>query len=208
MRGDPRPVLRLNQGHRLRVAKWPREASGGALPNAVVGTFDSIDTPLGRITKAAFRPRGEDERELTFPELFRELYHPQTSVPANAVRSELHKRLVVVATTLILPMLALPFALGRRRGHRAYRFAIALTILVAFHEIIEQGALAARMNGVSPWLAIWAPFALLFAFSSWRYYNTCFRLTPSRLDPFIERASEAVRGLKGRFGGYFGWSEA
>ncbi len=43
-------------------------------------------------------------------------------------------------TLLVLPLLAVPFAIGRRRSQRAYRFGLALVLLVAFHEVIEQGA--------------------------------------------------------------------
>ena len=60
------------------------------------------------------------------------------------MRAELHKRLISMLTFPMLPFLAVPFALGRRRNQRAYRFGIALVLLVAFHEIIEQGAIATR----------------------------------------------------------------
>jgi lipopolysaccharide export system permease protein len=206
--GDPRPVLRLNGGHRLELAKWPRLNEDTETPRAQVSTFDMVDTPLGRISHAVFRVRGQDERELTFTELFRELRHPHTKVPPAAVRAEFHKRLVVVATTLILPMLALPFALGRRRGHRAYRFGVALAIIVAYYEIIEQGALAARINGISPWLSLWLPFAVLMIFAGWRYYNTCFRLTVDRLGALVEGLSDKMSVLRHRFGRYFGWDRA
>jgi len=206
--GDPRPVLRLNGGHRLKLAKWPRLKEDTETPRAQVSTFDVADTPLGRISQAVFRARGQDERELTFTELFRELRYPRTTVPLAAVRAEFHKRLVLVATTLILPMLALPFALGRRRGHRAYRFGVALAIIVAYHEIIEQGALAARINGISPWLSLWLPFAALMTFAGWRYYNTCFRLTIDRLEPLVEVLSDKMSVVGHRVGRYIGWDKA
>jgi lipopolysaccharide export system permease protein len=105
-------------------------------------------------------------------------------------------------------MLALPFALGRRRGHRAYRFGVALAIVVAFNEVINQGALVSRLNGASPYLTMWLPFALLLTFSTWRYYNTCYRLRPDRLEPFIERTSDMVRRQKQRLAGLVGWGAA
>ncbi len=205
---DPRPVLRLNSGQRLKLPKWPKPSDTGELPKAVVGAFTLVDTPLGRITNKVFRPRGDDQRELTLPELVQDLEHPQNKVPYAAVRSELHKRLVSIATVLILPMLALPFALGRRRGHRAYRFGVALAIVVAFNEVINQGALVSRLNGVSPYLTMWLPFSLLLAFSSWRYYNTCFRLRPDRMEPFIERTSDVVKRQTQRLAGLVGWGKA
>ncbi len=205
---DPRPVLRLNDGQRLKLPKWPQVSSTEVPPTPVVGSFKLVDTPLGRISNKVFRPRGDDQRELTLPELIQNLKHPRNRVPYAALRAELHKRLVSIATVLILPMLALPFALGRRRGHRAYRFGVALAIVVAFNEVINQGALISRLNGVSPYLTMWLPFALLLTFSGWRYYNTCYRLRPDRLEPFIERASDMVRRYTQRLAGLAGWSKA
>ena len=205
---DPRPVLRLNDGQRLNLPKWPQISGTEVPPRPVVGSFKLVDTPLGRITNKVFRPRGDDQRELTLPELVQNLEHPQNKVPFAAVRSELHKRLVSIATVLILPILALPFALGRRRGHRAYRFGVALAIVVAFNEVINQGALMSRLNGASPYLTMWLPFALLLAFSGWRYYNTCYRLRPDRLEPFIERTSDVVRRQTQRLADLVGWGKA
>lgn len=205
---DPRPVLRLDDGNRLNLNAWPQFTAGAEPPKAVVGSFKTVDTPLGRISNKVFRPRGNDERELTFSELYSNLYDYHTAVPYNAVRSEFHKRVVFVLTVLILPMLALPFALGHRRGYRAYRFAIALAILVGYHEVLDQGALASRLNGTSPYLTLWLPFALLVAFSAWRYYNTCFRLRPDRLEPLVERLSDVVRAIRHRIAGQLGWSRS
>ena len=55
------------------------------------------------------------------------------------MRAEFHKRLVNVLTPLLLPFLAVPFAIGRRRSQRAYRFGLALVLLVAFHEVDRTG---------------------------------------------------------------------
>jgi lipopolysaccharide export LptBFGC system permease protein LptF len=73
--------------------------------------------------------------------------------------AELHKRIVNVVTFLMLPLLAVPFAIGRQRSQRGFRFGIALVIVVAFHEIIEQGAITTKVSGLSrvPWL----PYGLL-----------------------------------------------
>lgn len=206
--GDPRPVLRLNSGHRLKLPKWPLLDSEAVPPAGTVSNFDTVDTPLGRISSTVFRPRGDDQREMTLAELFLETRDSKTTISATAVRAELHKRLVSVATILVLPMLALPFALGRRRGQRAYRFGIALVILIAYHEIVEQGAVASRVSGVSPWLTMWLPFLALCVFSGWRYYNACFRLTPDRLEPYIERVNDMLRGLRRSFGKGLKWGRA
>lgn len=188
---DPRPILRLERGHRVELKSWPQFGAGAAPPpEARVGTFQTADTPLGRLSEKAFRPRGEDQRELTLPELVSALSNPPNNIPVNAVRSELNRRLVSIATVLMLPILAVPFAIGRRRGQRAYRFGVALIILVAYHEIIEQGAVTSRVHGTSPYLSMWLPFALLSVFALWQFYDAAFRVKRSRLEPVVERIGD------------------
>ncbi len=195
---DPRPILRLENGHRLDIKEWPKFGDLSKPPEALVGTFKTVDTPLGKISDTAFRPRGEDQRELTMPELYRALYQPPAGMMPNAIRAEFHKRWVSIATILVLPFLALPFAIGRRRGQRAYRFGIALIILVAYHEVIEQGAVTTRVGGASPYLTMWLPFVLLSAFAFWRFFGAAFRVGRDRLEPWIEWMSDLVSGAAAR----------
>ncbi len=193
---DTRPVLRLRQGHRLSLDSWPVTDQNVQLPRHLVGEFTEVDTPLGRDTDSLFRSRGDDERELTLPELITQYNAPPQGASIDDMRAELHRRLIGIATIMVLPILAIPFALGRRRGQRAYRFAVALVILVVYNELIEQGALAVRVQGASPYFAMWLPVALLVAFSLWRYYRVCFTLRPDGLDPVFDRISDIASWLR------------
>ena len=195
--GDPRPVLRLHDGHRLKLSGKPGLTKNGELPSSTSGTFEQIDTPLGKIAGTTFRNRGEDARELTLPELMAVLRGAPHKEPMKAIRAEFHKRLVSAGTILLLPFLALPFAMGTRRGQRAYRFAVALVILVAYHEIIEQGAVATKINGTSPFLTMWLPFACLASFAFWRFSAICFQLRKDRMQPVYDRLSDVIGRLRG-----------
>jgi lipopolysaccharide export system permease protein len=190
------PVLRLETGHRMEVKPWPDPGARVAAPAAVVGDFASAETPLGKISDKVFRPRGLDERELTLPELIARQDDPPAHATHDQMRAELHKRLINILTIPMLPFLAVPFALGRRRSQRAYRFGAALIILVAFYEVIEQGAVATRSSGVSPWLTMWLPFAAIAVFAAWRFWTACFVLGPDRLDPYFERLARAGSAVK------------
>ncbi len=195
--GDPRPILRLREGHRLRIdgrVLAPNVVAN--LPPHLVGEFNNVDTPIGRIVSTKFRIRGNDQREMTLPELAANLDTPPKDSTPEKMRAELHKRIATVLTIMLLPILAIPFSLGRRRGHTGYRFALAVIILVIYHEVLEQGALAVQLGKVSPWLAIWTPFLALLAFSLWQFYNTCFTLRPARLEPALEWIVEHVERLK------------
>ena len=204
MAGQARPVLRLEHGHRLDFKEQPLHAAPGAV-HPEVTEFALADTPLGEISNKLFRARGDDERELTLSELFARLATPPKGTTAQAMRAEIHKRLVNALSPLLLPFLALPFAVGGRRQRRAYRFGAALVLIVVFHEIVEQGSVAAHSGRISPWLAMWLPFGLLALFAGWRYYSACFTVDSDPLDTAIDRAGEAVSSARNRLLRRFGW---
>jgi lipopolysaccharide export system permease protein len=197
IKDQPRPVLRLENGHRLKLGGRPFPGGGDA-PLPGIAEFASADTPLGKISDEVFRPRGEDERELTLPELYAQLETPPAKTTPDEMRAELHSRLIKILTPLILPVLAVPFAIGRRRSQRAYRFGLALVVLIAFHEVIEQGNLATQTSGLSPWITMWLPFGLLTAFALWRFTVTCFLLRRDRLEAAIDSVGDAVRKWRRR----------
>ncbi len=195
--GVARPILRLKDGHQLQIKKWPSFDKGEKVPRAFVSTFDTLDTPVGKISKKAYPVRGRTARELTIVELIKELAHPvRKNLRHSEMVGSLHKRLVNVATIFILPFLALPFAMGRRRGQRGYRFGLALIILVAFHEVIQIGVVSVKEGTYSPILAVWTPFLLLAAFSLWRFWTLSFVLSKDRLEPVIDKISDFVGYLK------------
>lgn len=189
----PLPVLRLENGHRLQIDRMPSFAADQTPPTSTVSTFDVADTPLGTVTDKTFRPRGDNEEELTLPELIAQQDHPPQGATVNQMRADLHKRLITMLTLPMLPFLAVPFALGRRRNQRNYRFGVALVLLVALNEIIEQGALSTRVHGTSPWLTMWLPFLAFTAYAAWRFWTTAFTLKTDGLDGIIDRIANALR---------------
>ena len=163
------------------------------------------DTPLGRISKDIFRPRGEDERELTLPELFAALDKPPPKATLAEVSSELSERLVTAVSILILPFLAIPFAVGSRRSPRGFRTGVALVLIVLYNEIIHQGATAANNGVASPLVTLWLPCALLAIFAGWRYISTCFTLRADLVSAALDRTGEALGGLRLALWRRFGW---
>ncbi len=73
--GSKRPVLHLEHGHRLALPVWPDFSSRAPPVAALAGEFDSADMPLGQLNRKLDRQRGNDERELTLPELFSQRHH-------------------------------------------------------------------------------------------------------------------------------------
>ena len=193
--GQTRPVLRLNEGHRLVVERWPTRSKGEDPVPGGVAEFTTTDTPLGKVAKNLFRPRGDDEQELFLPELYTQQNSPPKNTTGAAVGAELHRRVVSILSMILLPILAMPFAIGRARSPRAYRIGIALVLLVGFHEIIQQGALASKNSGYSPWLTLWLPLSLMTVFACWRFYIVCFRLGGDGLDRLLLPLQDVISGL-------------
>ncbi len=202
--GQNRPVLRLNDGHRLLVERWPTLNTNGAIVPSSVAQFSQTDTPLGKVSKDLFRLRGEDEREMTLPEIYTSMSKPPESTTPSAMRAEFHRRIINIISMLLLPILAIPFAIGRTRSPRAYRMAFALLLLVAFSEIIEQGAVAAKLGTLSPWLSMWLPMALLALFAVWRFHAASFRIAGEGLDnvflPVTDWIARVIGKLRAKMG--------
>lgn len=193
-----RPILHLEKGHRLDIPARPNFHSADPLPAPVAGDFAFADTPLGKLSEKLTRNRGVDEREMTLPELFAARNDISPDIGVNAMTAELNGRLVNIAGMLLLPILALPFALGRRRHLRAYRFGVAVALLISYHEIIQQGTLITANSGTTPFLTIWLPFALLSVFSLWRFWTTCFTVSTDRFDPLFDRLALWTRAIRHR----------
>jgi lipopolysaccharide export system permease protein len=166
---------------------------------AATGGFETSDTPLGRISKKLFRPRGEDERELTLTELHTQADAPPSGTTTAAMRAEFHRRVINVLAMLLLPVLAIPFALGRARSPRAYRMIVAMTLLIGFHEVIEQGAVIAKAGALSPWLVLWLPTVLLAVFAFWRFYRAAMTIPGEGIDQWLQPLHESMSRLARRF---------
>jgi len=193
---NSRPLLRLDDGHRMELKTKNSTVATTALEPPVVGDFKSADVAIGDLSERLFRPRGRNERELTLTELYSELQRDDlTDQRKWRLESQFHIRLAMVAFVLILPFLALPFAIGSRRVNRAYRFAVALALLVAAHEVLQQGHLITRVSGTSVWLTIWMPFSIFAGFAFWRFYASCYTLPRPWLEPLLEDVADAVKAL-------------
>jgi lipopolysaccharide export system permease protein len=206
--GQTRPVLRLNNGHRLEIERWPTTLTDADVVPARIAEFATTDTPLGKVSKDLFRPRGADGAELYITELLTLQAVPPQGNTAHTMQVELHRRLVNILSMLLLPILAMPFAIGNSRSPRAYRMAIALVLLVGFHEIIQQGALASRTSGYSPWLTLWLPMALLATFAFWQFFNASFRLGGDGIDRILWPIQDAIGAVARRLRRIFGWRPA
>ena len=161
--------------------------------------FDQSQIPIQLVGQEAFRPRGEDERELTLPELWRYRATPPPGVTTDDMLGEFHDRVVRSLSVLFLPLLAVPFALGSRRARQTFGIALGLIVLVAYNEVLNTGKSLASIGRVSPLLGQWLPFAVLALGSLYLFYRCAYRVPRDGRglwSPFaaIESLVQALRG--------------
>lgn len=131
---------------------------GGTAPREVVLRFRDFETSFGSPDES-FRPRGEDEREMTLGELWSARTSPPEDVKPVEISAELNGRLARILSLPVLPFMAIPLALGRLRGQRSYGLVIGLAALIAYHHTLQFGEALVDDGKTPAWLGLWLPFA-------------------------------------------------
>ncbi len=126
--------------------------------HATVTHFEHIARVIERSkSRKAFRSRGDDEREMTTPELFQALRHGSPRISYIVLRSEMDFRLARAISIMFIPLLAIAFAIGRKRRRSVVGQIMLAIILVGFNEILLFGHSMATNGKASVWLTIWVP---------------------------------------------------
>lgn len=171
-------TLFLVDGVRLEsaAAEDGRPASRSPASRSGVLTFDQSEIPIDLVGQEPFRPRGEDERELTLTELWHRRAAPPPGVSTAGMLAEFHDRLVRSLSVLFLPFLAVPFALGARRARQSLGIAVGLIVLVAYNQVLTIGKSLASIERITPLLGQWLPFAVLALGSLYLFYRSAYRV--------------------------------
>jgi lipopolysaccharide export system permease protein len=167
IQGEPTSQLVLFDGVRLDLGLIVRDEDEGvdtpAYPS--VASFERTSIPVELKREDPFRPRGQDERELTLLELWSEREFPPLGLTRRLLEAEFHERVVRILSMLVLPFFAVPLALGRKRSSRAPGLAFGLLVLIAYNKLLDSGSFLATYAGLNPYLTVWGPLAL-FALGS------------------------------------------
>jgi lipopolysaccharide export system permease protein len=178
----------------------PPGKGGEERPPATV-RFRSFTTDLKGGEPKPFRPRGEDERGLTLPELAAALRRPVKGIEPQEIQAELHARIARVLSIPLLPLVALPLAIARRRARRSYGLVVGLVLLLAYNQLLHFGESLVDDGKLSPWLGLWLPFSLFLVtgvvLTWWRSARVPHAAGSGRIDLLVERL-EAWAGQ--RFG--------
>jgi lipopolysaccharide export system permease protein len=196
-------VLRLKDGLQQVVpAAGPEGVEGGERPAAILLRFRDFETSFGG-DMDEMGPRGEDERELTLPELWAAARgSPPEGIKPREVDAELNARLVRILSLPVLPFLAIPLALGRIRGQRSYGLPIGLAVLIGYHQLLGFGETLVD-NGDGPaWLLLWLPLALFAALSVWLFLRAATRVPDPKGAPWLDRQLDRITGPLRRMAGF------
>ncbi len=185
--GDNRSQLRLVLEDGVEVA-----VAGDGTSKTL--HFNQLDlTRAFDLAPPPFRPRGEDEREMTLHELWQAA--PADPVLANRQKAELHARLARAMSMTVMPLLAVPLGVAAKRGRRGKGIALAAVVLVVYHHLLQFGEGLIGLGKVGPAVALWLPlvvFALACALLFQRA-NRAVGLNP--LDALFERVDDVFRAV-------------
>jgi lipopolysaccharide export system permease protein len=174
----------------------------GAPPDSVTLRFGAFTTSVSDRRQGRLAPRGESERELTLTELFAARNAPPPHIDPWEIEAELGGRLVRSLSIPLLPLLAVPLAVGRRRTHRSYGLAIGLAVLIAYNQVLAAGERLVDNNEIAVALGLWLPFALFAALCLWLYLRNAHRVPrhagESRLDAALDRLGVVMRRIATR----------
>ncbi|OQM74448.1 hypothetical protein BFN67_22045 [Pseudaminobacter manganicus] len=159
--------------------------------NLTFGTKFELDSP-------PFRDRGNSERELTFPELWRGIAKGDTELPAPVLKAELADRIVRSLALPLLPLLAIPLSFASRRGSRTTGLIVAAVLLVTFNNALQLGRDLGAAGLGWPVLTVATPFLVFAALSIWLYLSTMQRPVEAPVVRVIARVEAMASALATR----------
>ncbi len=182
----------------LRNATQVKDGKSGEMPVVVrVGSFSkSIDALF---TPPPFRPRGNNERELTLIELWQQQDAPPRGATLNEMKAELHSRIVRIVSILALPFLAVALGALSPKRRQGASLAFGLFLLIAYNEILQFGESMIEEGKVSPWLGLQLPMAVFICLSLWVFLRASGRVARSSWNPLsaaIDRVTGIVRSFR------------
>ncbi len=167
------PVLQLAQGQ-TRLVRGERQLQGDLQfsGSAVAGTASIIQ----------FRKRGEDERELTSLELFKNrtgAIFSNFDISTN--NAALHVRLGRFALLFILPFIAVPLGLNYGRQPSSAGIFLGIVFLVSLQKALEFGQSLGASGVIPPWAGIWPTLAIVALFAAYLFWRSAYRAGPPLL---------------------------
>ncbi len=191
VKGATQPVLLyLEDGVQQVVPGAATAGRSERLPAALTMRFREFTTDLRGSQPIGFRPRGEDERELTLDELIALRGQSRPGIRPAEIASELDGRLVRSLSIPFLPLLAVPLAMGRKRGRRSYGFIVGILLIVGYSQILQTGEALADDGLFSTFTTLWLPFTAFVLLSVVLFVRRATHVPDPARGAILDRAFE------------------
>ncbi len=166
-------------------------------------TFARQDLKIQLPEMLDFHERGGAEKDMTFTELWRNKDDMnRTQDERNAISGQFHWRLMHSLTFLILPFLAMPLGIANKRNPKSTGLVVGMAMLIVYNEVMEGMETAIAHEGMSPFLTIWALFALLAFISIMIFRTVAFKIEGEPLrwvDVTVDYLGRPARFIMRRF---------
>ena len=122
--------------------------------------FEMLTLPL---TSQAikFRDMGEDEQELSLVDLYQRVSSPPPGTQESEMVSEFNRKLVIILSSLFLPLLASLCAQANTRGRNVVQGVFSFSFMILYQQLIQFGGLLTDKSGLSPLVTMWPVFGLM-----------------------------------------------
>lgn len=138
---------------------------------AALLTFTGVRQAIYTAGPAVTRARGAEAVELTLPELVAASISGHPAVAAPAIRAQLHTKIARVLLVWLLPLTAVPLAIGLSRKRQWIAILAGSALVLAIDQALIFGETVVSQGKASPWLAAWVPIgvfaAVAFALVAW-----------------------------------------
>jgi len=166
--GTGQPVLQLSNGDSFQIT--PEKLIKGQL-----GFEKSSVTGSNRGTN--FRLRGNDERELTSSELFKNRDGKSfTNISVETNNAALHLRMARVYLLFLLPFIAVPFGINYGRNPSSAGIVVGIISLVTLQKALEFGQKLGARGEIPPWMGIWPLMGMVTLFAILIYRNSALKM--------------------------------
>lgn len=194
---DPRTFsLQLILYDGIRIQTKPDGTGGKA------AEFTEMKLPLEAVTPEKFR-EDRKESELNFAELIRAYVEKWPGIDPNDLTSEINYRIVRALTVLFLPLLAIPIGLSSRRSPASIRIVAGIAILIFYYQTLQFGKQMAENGRLSSFVAIWIPFLLFAAGSTYAFHIANSRIGQDPFSALFGLIDGAWRWCLGRWRAFF-----
>jgi lipopolysaccharide export system permease protein len=188
---DPDTIL-----FRLTNGRLVHDAPGYRVPRVL--SFVQHDLPINMPAIERFRSRGDGTKELTIPELWRLGGDPALpQARRNAIRANMHFRLVEVAMMLLVPLLAVALAVPPKRSTSGLGIFVSIVFVVTYHKVNQYAEQMGAQGRIEPVIALWAPFLIFAGLMVWMYWTLAHKPGGQPIGA-LERAFARATKLLGR----------